>query len=212
MPSPTSRCLKCDKSWNGPPASGTEPCPGCGEREWDQEYDLSKTLGARNDYYVSAERISENGLLLTLELRGSWNRDTVHQAPLCHRLKSYYRHAKGDLSVQDGRELMVVFDKISGDPQGRWGMRIRRQEPWEARRLVTDRCRRHQWAIRASRDSYDVNAFGDQIHCTCPPAPECEVCTVAARFAADRRRPGSDGARYWTDLDHAVKRDLGLMA
>ena len=81
--------------------------------------------GARNEYYVFGERISENGLLMTLDLRGAWNRSSAAQAPLCHRLKSYYRHAKGDLGVRDGRELMVKFDRSGDGLQDRWGMEIR---------------------------------------------------------------------------------------
>jgi hypothetical protein len=212
MPPDIGRCLKCDKTWPRNSDTASEPCPGCGDSEWAEEYDLEKTLGARNEYYVSGERINDTGLLMTLELRGSWNRDATAQAPLCHRLKSYYRHAKGDLGVKDGRELMVSFDRLPGDSGGRWGMRVRRQEPWEARRLITDRCRRHQWAIGVHLGGTSPNGFANREHCSCPPEPACEVCTMAAKFAEDRRRPGSDGTRYWTDLQHAVMRDLGKMA
>ncbi len=212
MPRVNETCLKCDRSWSRDPQAPREPCPGCGDPEWDHEYDLAQYLGARNDYYVVGERISENGLLMTLELLGSRNRSAAAQAPLCHRLKSYYRHAKNDLGSRDGRELMVSFDLLPGDPDRRWGMRIRQQEPWEARRLITDRCRRHRWAIGVYQGGTSPNGFADREHCSCPSEPPCEVCIVAARFAEDRRRPGSDGTRHWTDLQHAVMRDLGLMA
>lgn len=212
MPGANGKCLKCDKGWTRSPDGPMEPCPRCGDLEWDREYELQNHLGARNDYYVTGERISENGLLMTLELSGSWNRDVTAQAPLCHRLKSYYRHAKNDLGSKDGQGLMVSFDRLPGDPDGRWGMRIRQQEPWEARRLITDRCRRHRWAIGVYLSSTGINNSADREHCSCPSEPPCEVCVVAAMFAEDRRRPGSDGTRYWTDLQHAVMRDLGRMA
>jgi hypothetical protein len=212
MPLVSARCLKCDKTWTRNSDAASEPCQSCRDPEWAEEYDLEKNLGARSDYYISGERINDNGLLMTLELRGSWNRDATAQAPLCHRLKSYYRHAKGDLGVKDGRELMVSFDRLPGDSARRWGMRIRRQEPWEARRLITDRCRRHQWAIGVHLGGTSPNGFADREHCSCPSEPACEVCVVAAKFAEDRRRQGSDGTRYWTDLQHAVMRDLGKMA
>lgn len=212
MPPMQVRCRKCDKQWTRDDGLPPEACPGCGDGEWDREYGLENYLGARNDYYVAGEEISASGLLMTLELRGSWNRGATARAPLCHRLKSYYRHAKADLGVKDGRELMVSFDRSADGPNQPWTMRIRRQEPWEARRLVTDRCRRHQWAIGVYQNSLNINAHADRDHCSCPSDPPCEVCVIGSKFAEDRRRPGSDGTRYWTDLQHAVMRDLGLMA
>jgi hypothetical protein len=209
MPPESARCKKCDKTWTQKSNTAGERCPGCGDTEWAKEYDLEKTLGAGNDYYISRERISDSGFLMSLDLRWVWNRDTTAQAPLCHRLKSYYRHAKGDLGVKDGRELIVSFNRDSG---GQWQMRLRRQEPWEARRLITDRCRRHQWAIDVHLRSRSPNWQDDLEHCSCPSEPACEVCVVAAKFAEGRRRPGNDGDRYGTELKHAVMRDLGQMA
>jgi hypothetical protein len=205
-------CLKCNAGWRHGkiPPGGT--CPVCGQPEWDKEYDLSSFLGAGNDYYVAGERIGENGLLMDLDLRLSSNRSSTFRAPLCHRLKSYYRHAKGDLRVDDGRELMVSFDGVAGHPDRRWSMKVRRQHDWEARRLVTDRCRRHQWAVSVYLGGTNPNFPADREHCGCPTSSACEVCVVAAKFAEDRRRPGSDGARFWPDLQHAAMRDLGLMA
>jgi hypothetical protein len=212
MPGASAKCLKCDRACTRNPAAPIEPCPGCGDREWDREYDLTQHLGPGNEYYIVGERISENGLLMSLELLSALNRNATAQAPLCHRLKSYYRHAKNDLGSRDGHGLMVSLDLLPGDPEGRWGIRIRQQTGWEARRLVTDRCRRHQWAVGVVRQSDDINASGDLVHCTCPADPACEVCTLAAKYSLERRTQPQYGARYWTPLQHAVMRDLGLMA
>jgi hypothetical protein len=210
MPGANGKCLKCDKGWARSPGPAIEPCPDCGDREWDHEFDLENHLGAGNDYYITGERISEHGLIMTLQLRGSLNRNATAQAPLCHRLKSYYRHAKNDLGSKDGRALVVSFDRLPGDAGGRWGMRIRQQQPWEARRQVTDGCRRHQWAIQVVRDSDTVNAIGDQMHCACPTDPPCEVCTIAEEYSLERRTQPVYGRRLWSRLQQAVHRETGM--
>jgi hypothetical protein len=39
-----------------------------------------------------------------------------------------YRHQKGDLRVDDGRELKIKFEKIrTGDKAGLWGMTCERK-------------------------------------------------------------------------------------
>ena len=70
MPLDSVRCLKCDKTWTRNSDAASEPCPGCGDSEWAKGYDLEKNLGARNDYYISGERINDNGLLMTLDSEG----------------------------------------------------------------------------------------------------------------------------------------------
>lgn len=203
--------MKCGQGWTRDLSSPRRPCTGCGAVDWDQEYALENYVGARNEYYVVGERVGE-GHLMTLELVGTWNRNATASVPLCHRLKDDYRHRKSDLHATHGRELVIAFDRIPGDPQSRWGLNLRPLTAFENRRERTDVCRRHQWAIRAVRESYDINGAADKIHCACPSEPSCEVCTVAAQFAEDRRRPGSDGTGHWADLQNAVMRDLGRLA
>jgi hypothetical protein len=205
------KCLRCGVGWKGDPAKQAPTCPGCGSPEWSKEYDLENYVGARNEYFVVGERVGE-GHLMTLEVSGTWNRAANAAVPLCHRLKEDYRHRKGDLAAHEGRELVVSFDRRPGDSAGRWEITVRRRTPQEMRKELTDACERHRWAIRAVRESYAINNAADRIHCACPTEPACEVCAVAGKFAEDRRRPGSDGTRYWADLQHAVGRDLGLLA
>jgi hypothetical protein len=205
-------CLKCDKGWNRDPAAPIGECPGCGDIEWNREYNLSDYIGTQNEYYVVGEHISENGPLMRLDLVGTWNRASAVAVPHCHRRKSYYRHAKNDLGSKNGRGLIVSFSRESVAPNGDWLMRVRQQTPSEARRLVTDNCARHQWAIKVVRHADNVNALGDQMHCSCPADPACEVCTVAAKYAYERRTQPQTGTRSWAPLQHAVMRDLGMMA
>ena len=123
-------CLKCDKSWSRNSDSPDRGCPGCGARDWNQEYSLEQHVGARNDYNVVEERVGE-GHLMTLMLQGTWNPAASAMAPLCHRLKEDYRHRKNDLGVKDGRELVVTFDRATSGPNaGRWIFAdIRRRPP-----------------------------------------------------------------------------------
>ncbi len=203
------RCLKCDRSWNRDSDSPAHACPGCGARDWNQEYHLNQHLGARNDYYIVEERVGE-GHLMTLMLQGSWNPDASATAPLCHRLKEDYRRRKNDLGVKDGRELVITFDRAPNGPNaGRWILADIRRRPPPPPNTDPD-CRRHKWAVRAARESIDINGAADRIFCTC--GPKCEVCTLAGLFVQDRRDPAGDGTRYWTDLQHSVSRSLGLIA
>lgn len=130
--SANERCLRCGQGWTRATSEQRHPCPACGEPQWGSEADLP-TIGRFTEYEVVAER-SDNHKIITLELAGILNRDNIAVAVLSHRLKEDYRHQKGDLSVKDGRELVITFDKPSHGPdQGRWVIRDLRRRPVELR-------------------------------------------------------------------------------
>jgi hypothetical protein len=57
------------------------------------------------------------------------NRSNRASVRLSHRLKSMYRHQKGDLSVKDGRELLVKFERPGhGRDSGMWVIHTRRKD------------------------------------------------------------------------------------
>jgi hypothetical protein len=197
----------CNKGWSRSPDQPRHPCPRCGEVAWNVEPDLSGSIGERTEYRI-VEVETDPNLVMSLGLVWTLNRANNARVRLSHDLKETYRHAVKDHGWKDGRGLIIRFEKTGGQ----WGFTLRPPTTGEERRVLTDSCRRHQWAIRVYRDSYDINGAADRIHCTCPADPSCEVCEVSVRFAEDRRRPGSDGARFWPDLQHAVMRDLGLVA
>ena len=165
------------------------------------------------EHWVAAEREGRGGVL-TLELSGRPRNNVSTIVELNHRLKSDYRHFRGDQRIDDPRQGVIAFDRATnGADESKWVISsYRRRTPWEVRRELTDACRRHLWAIRVVQESNNINAFADQIHCGCPADPPCEVCLMAAKFSINRRLPTSDGTRYWTDLQHAVARDLGWTA
>jgi len=196
----------CDKGWSRRADQPRHPCPRCGEVSWDAEPDLAVNVGERMEYRI-VEVETDPHLIMCLGLVSTQTRTNNARVRLPHRLKETYRHAVKDHGWRDGIGLIIRFEK-SGDG---WGFVLRPPTRAEERKLRTDDCRRHQWAIGAYQSSLSINAPADQIHCTCPADPSCEVCKVAAQFAEDRRRPQSDGTRYWTDLQHAVMRDLGRM-
>jgi hypothetical protein len=201
------KCVMCDKGWARQPDHPRHPCPQCGEPAWDVEPDLAPSVGQGMEYRIAEVETNPN-LVMSLGLVWTQNRANHARVRLPHRLKETYRHAVKDHGWRDGVGLVLRFEKVAD----KWGITVRPPTPWEVRRERTDACRRHQWAIRVYRKSYDINGAADRIHCACPADPPCEVCEMAARFAEDRRQPNSDGTRYWTEIQHAVMRDLGLMA
>lgn len=108
-------CLRCGKSWSREPQHQRHACPGCGDSHWDSEPTLDN-LGKGTEYAIVRER-SGRGLILTLELQWTQNEKNNANAVLSHRLKARYRHMKGDLGVKDGRECVIVFDRMTDD---RW--------------------------------------------------------------------------------------------
>lgn len=205
-------CLRCGKGFEVREGSTTEPCPGCGTRDPRAEADLGTGVGRRGEYRILEERQGP-GNVMTLMLVGTWNPQATAAVELNHRLLSDYRHMKGNLNLADGRDGVITFDVAAeGDLKGKWVIsNLRRRTVREVRAEQTAKCRRHTWAVRASRESFDVNGPANKMHCSCPPPP-CEVCRLATLFAIDRRRPGSDGTKYWADLQHAVLRDIGWLA
>jgi hypothetical protein len=201
------KCVMCDKGWSRPPDRPRHPCPQCVESAWDVEPELSRFVGEQMEYRI-VEVTTDPHLVLSLGLSWIGNRSNSARVRLPHRLKETYRHAVKDHGWKDGIGLVIKFEKADD----KWGLYLRPPTSFEARKVRTDACRRHQWAFGIHQPPFDINGFADQMHCSCPADPACEVCTVAARFAEDRRRPGSDGTRYWTDLHHAVMRDLGLIS
>jgi hypothetical protein len=198
------KCVMCDKGWSRPPDNPRHPCPQCGETAWDLEPSLNHFVGESMEYRI-VEVETDPHLVLSLGLSGMANRANSARVRLPHRLKETYRHAVKDHGWKDGVGLVIKFDKVAD----RWGISLRLPNPFEVRKERTDACRRHQWALGSHRPPFDVNGFADQMHCSCPVDPGCEVCGVAARFAEDRRRPGSHSDRYWAELQNAVLRDLG---
>jgi hypothetical protein len=196
----------CDQGWSRPAEKPRHPCPRCGEPAWDVEPELSRFVGTRMEYRI-VEVVTDPHLVLSLGLSGVATRENSARVRLPHRLKETYRHAVKDHGWKDGIGLVITFDK-AGD---KWGIFLRPPTSVELRRERTDACRRHQWARGIHLPPFDVNGFADQIHCSCPTDPACEVCVVAAQFAVDRRLPGSHGDRYWDELRNAVMRDLGLI-
>lgn len=201
------KCVMCDKGWSRRPDQPRHPCPRCGEVAWDTEPELSANVGQGMNYRI-AEVETDPHLVMSLGLVWIENRANMARVRLPHSLKETYRHAVKDHGWKDGIGLIIRFEKAAG----RWGFALRPPTVPEARRERTDQCRRHQWAVRVHLESYDMNAAADRMHCTCPADPPSEVCQIAAAFAEDRRMPGSEGTRYWTELQHSVMRDLGRMA
>lgn len=82
------------------------------------------------EYEVYDEEIDSNQVM-TLGLVWIDNHANNARVQLSHRLKSMYRHQKGDLSVKDGRELIVSFDRPSAGPdKGRWIIKAKRRPKW----------------------------------------------------------------------------------
>lgn len=207
MPDPLhKKCVTCGQGWSRPPDQPRYPCPHCGEPAWDVEPDLSSLVGERTEYRI-VEVETDPHLVMSLGLAWVGNRHNNARVRLPHRLKESYRHAVKDHGRKDGLGLIIRFEREGN----RWGISLRPPTPSEARKERTDACLRHRWALGVQHPPFDINGFADQMYCTCPADPGCEVCIVAARYAEDRRRPGSHGDRYWTDLQNAVMRDLGLM-
>jgi hypothetical protein len=196
----------CGQGWSRPQGEPRHPCTGCGERIWDTEPDLSYFIGEGTEYRVT-EVETDPHLVMRLVLVWPLNRGNNAQVRLPHRLKETFRHAVQDHAQRGGIGLMVKFARA----EGRWGLFVRVPTPFEERRWRTDDCRRHKWALGIVLPPFDINAFADRIHCTCPVDPPCEVCMLAAQFAEDRRRPGSIGDRYVAELQNAVNRDLGRL-
>jgi hypothetical protein len=93
---------------------------------WDREADFVN-VAQEMDYEVSDEQVDHN-LMMTLRVRWTLNRANNGVASLSHRLKETYRHQKGDLHVQDGRDLLVTFYKLpSSDNPDRWELKVRRK-------------------------------------------------------------------------------------
>lgn len=201
------KCAMCDKGWSRQPDSPRHPCPQCGEAAWDVEPDLGRAVGESMEYRV-AEVETDPHLIMSLGLVWPLNSGNRPRVRLPHRLKETYRHAVKDHGWKDGRGLIIRFTRSNGA----WGLSLRPPTESEERRVRTDTCQRHQWALGIHRPPFDINRFADQIHCSCPADPSCEVCMIAAQFAEDRRRPGSHGDRFYSHLQNAVMRDLGLMA
>jgi len=113
------RCLRCDATRERRPTEERRPCPKCGETQWGTEVPLDSQIGSRNEYEIIRETIDQN-LITTPEPQG------VHFshapiAPLSHRLKNTYRHAKADLAVKDGRGLIIVLEQsFHGPDKGLW--------------------------------------------------------------------------------------------
>lgn len=121
-------CQKCGKTWSQEPGHPRQSCPGCGDGQWKLENSLDN-LGRLTEYRIVRER-SGRGLVITLELAWVQNETNNAVAALPHRLKSKYRHMKGDLGIKDGRGCVVTFDKL---PDGRWDItELRRGEPRSA--------------------------------------------------------------------------------
>jgi hypothetical protein len=115
------RCLRCGRGWTRGADQERHPCPECGEPLWDTEFPLDNLVGVGLEYGVYEEAVGPH-LILTLGLRWTQNRNNNTRVPLSHRLKETYRHAKGDLAVKDGRELVVSFEKLNG----RWVLHVKR--------------------------------------------------------------------------------------
>lgn len=124
------RCLRCDESWSRTSPTPTASCRRCGDANWATEFELGQLVGIGMEYEVYEETVSPS-LVLTLGLMWTENHRNNARVPLCHRLKSTYRHAKSDLGVKDGRELVVWFDRpISGPQAGFWQINIKRRPRW----------------------------------------------------------------------------------
>lgn len=205
-------CLRCGIGWERQPSEPRHECTGCGVPNWDDEVDLGPRVGAGTEYRILEER-EGRGAVVTLMLTGRPRTNASASVELNHRLKSAYRKLKGDQRLDDPTEGVIAFDRATnGDDKGKWVITgFRRRSAAEVRRERTDACRRHSWAMGVKLPPFDINRRADQILCTCPLEPTCEVCHFAALFAQDRATPGSDSTRYWTDLQHAVERDLGWM-
>lgn len=84
-------------------------------------------MGRGTEYEIYDERIDENQVITLFVM---WPPNTANNAvvPLSHRLKSIYRHQKGDLHIEDGRGLLITFDLAeSGENKGQWILRVRRK-------------------------------------------------------------------------------------
>ena len=114
-----AHCLRCDKQWEPGPDRARDPCPQCGEPNWDKEVDLGPYLMPLQAYRITNERMDQ-AMVLTLELQAVDVRHSTH-AVLSHRLKTTYRHQKGDLSVKDGKELIITLENPNAGPnKGLW--------------------------------------------------------------------------------------------
>lgn len=203
-------CLRCGQGWTQGTDDPKGACPGCGTPDWDVEVDLSTRVGRRMEYRILAER-QVHGHVMSLEMVGVWNPQAAALVELNHRLLTDYRKMKGNLSLPDAREGVIAFDiGQEGDAKGKWVIdSFRRRAPFEVRREQTSKCRRHSWAIRAARESFDLDARGDQFFCSCEGP--CEVCSVAVEFSKARRAGEPAASHYWSRLRDAVLRDIGWM-
>lgn len=197
----------CGKGWSRRPEVPRHTCPQCGEAAWDVEPDLAKVIGERTEYRV-VEVETDPSLVMTLGIVWPLNPANNARVRLSHRLKETYRHAVRDHGGKNGVGLIVRFEK-SGT---RWGLSMRAPSANEERKVRTDQCKRHQWAIKLIRQSDNTNALGDQMHCSCPLDPPCEVCQLAATYSLERRIRPQTSPHFWTLLQQAVMRDLGFAA
>ena len=205
-------CLRCGIGWERRPEQPRRACTGCGTADWDVEVDLAAHIGARMEYRIVEERQQGPGYVMSLDLQGIRTTGDLPTVELNHRLLVDYRKVKGNLNLPDGRDGVISFDRaIAGEAKGKWVItNFRLRHPHEVRREITQACPRHKWAIKVVLESNDINALGDQLHCACPADPPCEVCTLGAQFSFDRRKYPSQ-TRHWSELNHAVRRDLGQM-
>jgi len=78
--------------------------------------------------YEILEESMDPHQIMRLELIWPLNRMNRTSVVLSHRLKTMYRHQKGDLSVKDGRELLIKFQKPDWGPnKGRWVIHTKRK-------------------------------------------------------------------------------------
>ena len=205
------KCVMCGMGWSRRLDQPRGPCPHCGEKNWDVEPDLGQLVGERTEYRITEQWIDEHRIM-HLGLTSTWNPDNNAQVRLPHRLKSKLRKDSSDMHDTQRRGaqgLIVTFQKSSG----LWNITTRSPSPSEVRRERTDRCQRHQWAIRIDGDSFAINKPADQISCECPQDPPCHVCELAARLAIARRSLGheEEASQLYINLSTAVRRDLGRL-
>ncbi len=218
MPNKES-CLLCGGSWSREPAEPRRACPHCGESRWDTEPSLDN-VGMRNEYQIVEERVRD-GHVMELDLVGA-NFSHAPCVVLSHRLKNDYRHRKNDLKVDDGRELIIVFDRATAGPKK--GLPViaelkRRRRPATgsshpvAGPEPLPNCSLHQAAVRLVRESYDINRHFDLD----PRTSECESCAICdlvqdyarARSGKPTSRKGWDMGSYWASLQVEVQRRHG---
>lgn len=209
----------CGGSWSREVTEPRHVCPHCGETKWDTEPSLDN-VGMRNEYQIVEERVRD-GHVMELDLLGA----SFSHAPcivLSHRLKNDYRHRKNDLRVEDGRELIIVFDKAGSGPKKGHPIiaELKRRRtpsagssPRAAGPEPLPNCTLHQAAVRMTRESYDINRHFELD----PRTPECDGCAICdlvqeyarARCGKPTARKGWDMGSYWNALQAEVVRRHG---